>query len=406
MKEPSGEPYDWTRTKQPERPYLHDYHKTLVMKIFLADKLPNEGCKVYLTFEQALGVIRRLDNITLGIPKIVYLVGWQFNGHDSKYPAWSEVNARLKRPRDPDAVTSLKWLMEEGFKHHTTVSLHINMFDAYEDSPLWQSYVDHDIIAKEKDGTLKKGEMHGGQSYPISYAREWDTGYARKRIDGLLTMLPIQRARTIHIDAFHPAVPLWRDADYFSPYLSYTNADEVATQRKIVRYWRGRGVDVTMEGTDQARNLIGLVPMAWHSRPIPGCPPTLHCGTPMQAEQAIKRDASDLSDLVEQFCLNVVPWYYRNNAPAHPAVCTLSDGDNTFMPALWRERRTLVAHSRKGYETGTWRLPPQWKDVKKVVISKITADGLEEVRETEVAEGKLSLGFGQQEALDLLPESL
>jgi hypothetical protein len=54
------------------------------MKTFLAHKLPDDGCEVYLAFEQALGVIRRLDHIPLGIPKIVYLVGWQFNAHDSK----------------------------------------------------------------------------------------------------------------------------------------------------------------------------------------------------------------------------------------------------------------------------------------------------------------------------------
>src|SRR5207249_699518 len=109
-----------------------------------------KGCKVYLTFEQALEVIERLDRITCGAPKIVYLVGWQFNGHDSKYPAWSEVNHRLKRAQDPTALESLKWLMREGRKHHTTVSLHINALDAYEDSPLWQEYVDKDIIAKGK----------------------------------------------------------------------------------------------------------------------------------------------------------------------------------------------------------------------------------------------------------------
>jgi hypothetical protein len=120
-------------------------------------------------------------------------------------------------------------------------------------------------------------------------------------------MLPILGARTMHIDAFHHAVPMWRDADYFSPYLDYTKADEVATQLRIVRYWRDRGVEVTAEGTDQARDLIGPVPMAWHSHAIPGCPPTLHCGTPMQAELDINTDPNDLSGLIDQFCLHVVP---------------------------------------------------------------------------------------------------
>ena len=42
-----------------------------------ADKRPAGGCKVYLTFERALEVLRKLDALSLGCPKVVYLVGWQ-----------------------------------------------------------------------------------------------------------------------------------------------------------------------------------------------------------------------------------------------------------------------------------------------------------------------------------------
>src|SRR3954469_22573617 len=147
--QPSGDYYDWHKSGQPERPWFHKYDQSLVMKIFLAERTDaGKSCKVYLTFEQALEVIERLYRITCGAPKIVYLVGWQFNGHDSRYPAWSEVNHRLKRTQDPTALDSLKWLMREGRKHHTSVSLHINALDAYEDSPLWQEYVEKDVIAK------------------------------------------------------------------------------------------------------------------------------------------------------------------------------------------------------------------------------------------------------------------
>jgi hypothetical protein len=58
-----------------------------------------------------LDAIRKIDNLTLGIPKIIFLVGWQFNGHDSGYPSWSVVNEHLKRPQDATALDSLKWLM-------------------------------------------------------------------------------------------------------------------------------------------------------------------------------------------------------------------------------------------------------------------------------------------------------
>jgi hypothetical protein len=65
--------------------------------------------------------------------------------------------------------------MREGRKHHTVVSLHINALDAYEDSPLWQEYLEKDIIAKGKRGAPLKGIVwNGQQSYPLSYAKEWE----------------------------------------------------------------------------------------------------------------------------------------------------------------------------------------------------------------------------------------
>ena len=75
----------------------HHYHQTLTMKLFMSQALfdgkfkhrDNGKSELFLTCEQALDVIRKVDNLTLGVPKIVYLVGWQYNGHDSKYPAWS-----------------------------------------------------------------------------------------------------------------------------------------------------------------------------------------------------------------------------------------------------------------------------------------------------------------------------
>ena len=59
--EVSGEYYDWTKTKQPEHPWNHDYNKTLVSKILLCTR-DGEGNvdNVFLTFEQTLETIRKL----------------------------------------------------------------------------------------------------------------------------------------------------------------------------------------------------------------------------------------------------------------------------------------------------------------------------------------------------------
>lgn len=209
-KEVSGAYYDWTMSMKPETPWNHEYDQTLVMKIFLCSRTgEGEGDRVNLKFDDALEVIKKADHLTLGIPKIVYLVGWQYNGHDSKYPSWSEVNKSLKREEDSSALESLKWLMKEAKKYNTTISLHINMINAFKDLPLWDTYLENDIIAKDEQGNPIKGEpFMGMDSYQISYTQEWKLGYAQQRIYGLVKMLPeLKDAGTGHIDAFHSIRP-------------------------------------------------------------------------------------------------------------------------------------------------------------------------------------------------------
>ena len=134
-----------------ERPaYNHEYHQALVYKIFLACKTSKE-C---VTFEQALELIRNVHILTRGLKQIVFLVGWQFDGHDSKYPSWAQVNQRLGRAQDKDARESLLWLMEQARSYNATVSLHINMCDAYENSPLWDEYKRNDLFIRSQDGSL------------------------------------------------------------------------------------------------------------------------------------------------------------------------------------------------------------------------------------------------------------
>lgn len=261
----SGEKYDWTKTRKPERPYIHDYTKTLVYKLFLA--IPNEAHTesiVYETFESALEVIKKVDLMSLGMPKIVYLVGWQYLGHDSKYPAWDSVNESLKRECDKTAKDSLLWLMEEGFKYNTTVSLHINIQDAYKDSPLWDEYVKEDLITLNADKSLCEGDVWNNQlCYIVSYKQIWDKGVIQKRIEELCDFLPIQKAGTIHIDAMHARADVGH---------GWSLEDIQAARNKIVRFWRDKGIDVTSEFCYyetpdwQARKdqLTGLMPLAYH----------------------------------------------------------------------------------------------------------------------------------------------
>ena len=135
------------------RKWNYDYSRTLWMKMFLArPDFPNGRSEVLITFEQALEIIRTMDALTQGIPKIVYLVGWQGLGHDDCYPEMEVVNEALKRDCDTTARDSLWWLFEEAKKYHTVVSFHGNLADAYSDTPCFPELAAANGVVNGPDG--------------------------------------------------------------------------------------------------------------------------------------------------------------------------------------------------------------------------------------------------------------
>ncbi len=397
--EPSGEYYDYTKTMKPERPWLLPYHQSLVYLMMLATRGGDGKMdKLYLTFEQALDAIRKIHNLTCGIPQIVYLIGWHHEGHDSKYPDWSEVNRHLKRPQDATARDSLRWLIREARRYRATVSLHLNMFDAYPDSPLWDEYAAKDIIAKDKNGQVIPGKAWGGMmSYQISYTQEWKHGLVQKRIDGLLAMIPeLVEGKTIHIDAFLGARPL-APQEPISPYLGYTKEQEVATQRKMYRYWRDRGIDVTSEWVNGFRGdrFVGLQPWAWHGgEAIQDLPAELYCTNVMKTNvREIRGDPAgpDYVTYPSEFFLRVLPWVSQKPP----------DGTDVCLPVPWCQEPTLIAYSQGGFANKTWPLPADWKDVKEVNVSRLTWEGAQFVASQPVTEASIQLSLGKNEAVNI-----
>lgn len=416
---------------RPARPYRHAYHQTLTMKMFLAD---NQG-RVSLTFEQALDVMRRVDNLTRGIPKIFYLVGWQYNGHDTGYPAWDVVNPRLKREQDATALDSLRWLVAEARRYHTTVSFHVNMLDASPSSPLWQTYLDRDVIARNADGSLRTYVW----GHPISYTLEWRAGLTRRRIDTLFDMVDMRRIGTVHVDAFHQYIPGY-GTEPISPYHGITTDQEIATQKKIIRYWRDRGVDVTSEFTHSYRKdpLLGLQPMAWHFRNVDqmAVPPALHVGgrggdarfgTSMQGESIIRKDPAALPGFLDEFATTTLLWHHLNrlgrvsdtggtvtfsdgtvsaNIDGRLLVrrgdVVLRDGNDLFVPAGWARRQEIVAYSGAGYESRTWVLPAGWRGVRQVDVYRIGQEGPELVTRQPV-DGAVTLSLPPGAAVSVVP---
>jgi hypothetical protein len=449
--EPSGAYYDWTITKQPERPYFLKYDQSIVYQLILAMKSKggNES-RVFLNYAQALDVIRRFDILTCGAPKIVYLCGAQNNGHDSKYPYWGAFNDALKRPEDKTGLDGLKWLMAEARKYNTIVSLQLNMLDAYEDSPLYNEYVEKDIICKDKQGHVIDGPIWDGQvSHPISYKKEWDLGLAKKRIDLLLSLLPeLKESHAVLIDCFITWSPVLGDQHVISPYLGYTSEQEAEAQRKIIRYFRDQGIDVSDEyyRSNRVDPFIGLQASA-ATLNAPNdidtyVPPHLACGWAMSygnkfggqvgvalmndpkgfscltgtvnpwLAPGVKEEFAKMHGLLDLFCIAGAPFIWCNHwreaddtkQPSEADWNRVKQGNDICIPLTWKKEKTLLVYSRDGYSGKTWIFPGDWKSVKSATSYRILPDGSnkEDFGTVEIKDGQITLTLKPGEAFELV----
>lgn len=445
-----------------ERPSIVNYPGTLTMKLVMAvpQKGSQTGSIVSARFDDALDIIRQVDNVTRKVPKIVYLVGWQYQGHDDKYPAWGQVNQHLKCTSCNHATSldCLKWLMDEAYeKYNTRVSLHINSTDAYKDSPLWQTYVDNDLISKTIFGTLKSiGTWEGETAYQVNYKNEWEKGFYKQRVDNLINMLDgrLQRAGSIHSDAF---------------FCRSSKQSNVRTEQeariRMIRYWRDCGIDLTTEflhdgnennaGGDGS-GLLGVLPMTWHfnqsiqsymTRPASmvtgggindikygGDKETVEIsfGRSMWGEDLLtQREVYGLTrpnwdkDFKFQFCTQTLPWTYQNTfdrLTLQNNVVTYSDGlvanannrtvtrnnklirtqDDIFVPATWAQNE-VIAYSVNGYTNKTWQFQKEFQ-AQTVDIYSVNKTGTALLSsDVDVSDGTITLSLAAGEMVSIVP---
>jgi hypothetical protein len=420
--------------------WRHAYHQSLVMKIMNGVVDKDGSAKVICSFEKTLSLIKDMDRMTLGVPKILYLTGWQYNGHDDKYPAFFEVNNALKRPQDKNGRESLEWLVKEAKRYHTTVSLHINMTDAYDDSPLWKTYVDNDLISKNADGSLKViGTYNNRKAYQINYRNEWEKGFAQKRVDSLLSLLPwLKKAGTIHLDAW-----------YARPSEGHheTKEMEIAYQKKVAQYWHSKGIDPTNEIV--LDYLTGLVPWCYHfnyrtQADYLNVPAAMLSGTHMNpdvtnsdfgleflfgtstyGEKSFPGEWSKTpeenweSNFCENFFLNFPQYYFLNrlkrikveetgvnrtayfsrnvkvslsNSCVYENGRLLRRGSTICFPAYWMKDNSQVAFSTKDTSI-VYRLPATWPTTGSASIFVISKDGTAKLADIPVQAGSIDLGL-------------
>jgi len=404
-------------------PFVHDYDQTLTYKISVDYGKTSEIAK--LNADEVLQVIERIDNLTRGIPKIVYVVGWQYTGHDTGYPSFLKVNPVLKRGNDSTALASLRWLMREAAQFHTRVSLHVNFSDCYlDDNPLGPKYQDRDILVRETDGRHRQGYVwNGHMAYRASNYRNWYQGTFRtEQIDPLFEMIPeLKMSGSLHPDA-------WYNTD--NPYYQVNNYEDVLAMREMTVYVREKyNVDLTTEfdlGRPEGEDFVLYHPMIWHlgwneDKPyepmkVPSyfmtggdaffwgsevlSNPGKFFGQSAALESEVNESPITIPGGLKTFATRTLPWYFlnrllRNNFNGDTAwfsnnVMTtypgkaiirqngelLQDGHDVFIPALWKTHREIIAFSETGYKSRTWKLPDTWDNVEKIDLYTITLNGL------------------------------
>lgn len=433
--------------------YFNHYADSFVTKAFVKYGGPKGNVtEPELRLDQVRELIRNAWEITGGMHQIVYLVGATDRGLDSGYPCNTNFNAACRSELSEDPLTAVRLAMREAkAKYNCDLSFHFNTSDAHEDSLDWQECLDRDVLARDKDGTPKTC----GFWKHISHAKDWKSGFAKKRIDATLKAIPeLLDAKTIHCDAFYART---------SEKDGITLDDDKAGIRAIVDYWHGKGVDVTTEFITST-DMLGYFPMVWHNNldeyqrvvyPIDlvcggddewngrrrsdyfNCVPILACAPAAGClyEEAwgighwgdLRSRDLDRSRLVRQLFRTAIlfAWYNRNKVVAHEftaeeyvvrrtggVVATVRtkdrhltvkengrlvvDGTDYFLDMPYGGG-TLLVHSLKGCDR-VFELPADWKGCTRL------EGRLQPAREQVVltpADGKVRVKLAAGEALTL-----
>ena len=437
--------------------FNYDYSKCMVMKLGMANpekKIPNKS-HVKLTFSEALQYIKKIDNITQGITKIYYLVGWQYLGHDDKYPDFFEVNEALKRPEDKTAYDSFKWFCEEAKKYHSVTSVHINFNDAYDNAPSFGEFVKNKALIRKKNGKIDPIENYNGRKcYKTCLKTYWETGLFKKMFDRFVETFPfIAETGTIHVDNFQ----CYKN---YAPYISIREMQDA--RREMIKYVHDKGIDITSEFTYKESNslpnkpflglprdhfrketmdTVGLIPLSWWcyrmtEKELVETPPSVYCGGEfrekkynkllygnMHGEDIVTKENNNWAeDFIYRLATYQVPCHFLNshkrlaiNGKGSNLSCVFSDGivsyekgekitlnnklikdgDTLFLPFVHKEKQ-YIAYSAKG-DIRIWDIPE--KNVKSAKIYRISENGNKLIKDIEVLNNKIELFIKPKTAL-------
>ena len=233
----------------PLYPYKRDLSQTLTFKIMLRCALENDHHN--LDLGAVAKYLQQIDCISRGLPKVVILGGFQQGGHDHTYPWWMPIDSTLYAPGGLKGKDALLWLMNEAKKYNTNCTFHVNPFDAYMDSPMWDMYVKKDLLCRNADGSLVKGDVWWNrQSYFVNMVNEWNAGVTKQRIDAFIEQVPlVKETGVLYFDNETQYPP--------SLYHYVTKEDQISAIKKAAEYLKTEyGIQLIGEYADT--NLYGV----------------------------------------------------------------------------------------------------------------------------------------------------
>ncbi|WP_219838317.1 endo-alpha-N-acetylgalactosaminidase family protein [Paenibacillus sp. R14(2021)] len=431
----------WLNRRMPDANPL--YKEAIWYKIFCAD--PKRG--VLTSFKETLDIIRHIYHITGGVPQIVYLVGWQFDGHDTGYPSLNRLHPGLAEKPEHVREELLELIKRAKVEYACTVSFHINMDDAYVSSPDWNP----DLISRDPDGSLRvwldpdHGVSDGGagearRAYHINHVKDVESGEAFRRLNAFLELVPVKD--TIHLDAFRNTNASWDGDSYIGPL-----EELICGMKPIIAYFNERGIDVTTEGQNgMPIEDAGLFSAYWHFTPsllyhgkilgggsfglnaatwgrgVSIDADILYRGEPsrLEGDQFVSNDfLTKWHDIVDILYLGSMLYRFyleremvdmRETGAA--VAIRFADGINVWIDKaedrLSVRKGSLViaedhdrfipmngciyAYSRYGTDR-EWELPEDWRMATAIRASRLSATGKESLGELNAREGKIRLSL-------------
>lgn len=185
-------------------------------------------------FDEVLDRIKKFAAQTDSAACIMYLLGWQYTGHDTGYPSVDKVNDNL------GGFNKLINLIEEARKYNVNVTFYDNYDDSYPNHPGW----DPDVICRDPQGNLMSGgTWDGEQSYLIS-SYKYAVKSGLDRVHFTLKKYPVQKAYFIDVLAggYHGG----RKYD-FNPASPAGAVKNFEGKLKIIDAFNKQGLDVATE---------------------------------------------------------------------------------------------------------------------------------------------------------------